>query len=92
MAKKPTITAKSASRAKAPAAITAEDLTKLPPGAKPAILKEPPEAPDGRLRRTAQALHDKAQDVVNEIDRMALVCPPVEGLRQALRQYRAALT
>jgi hypothetical protein len=42
--------------------------------------------------RAAIVLHDKAQDVVNEIDRLALVCPPVEALRQALRDYRAALT
>jgi 3-methyladenine DNA glycosylase/8-oxoguanine DNA glycosylase len=54
--------------------------TKLAPGASAASVKA----------SKAIALHDAAQAVLNEIDRLALVCAGTEDLRQALRDYKGA--
>jgi hypothetical protein len=43
------------------------------------------------LQSATAKLHDAAQAVLTEIDRLALVCAGSEDLRQALRDYRAAL-
>jgi hypothetical protein len=43
-----------------------------------------------RLNYASGKLHDAAQAVLNEIDRLALVCAGTDDLRQALRDYKGA--